>query len=113
MPISKIDTPGLKADAVDNTILDLASNYAFTGTISGAGGGKILQVVSANNSTNSGTTSSTYSDTSLTASITPSATSSKVLVFMSINGVYAALGDTCLDVALNRSGADSVNGNIL
>ena len=44
MPISKIDTPALKADAVDNTILDLTSNYAFTGTVSGAGGGKVVQV---------------------------------------------------------------------
>ncbi len=39
MALSKIDTPALAADAVDNTILDLASNFAFTGTITGAGGG--------------------------------------------------------------------------
>ena len=38
MALSKIDTAGLAADAVDNTILDLTSNYAFTGTITGAGG---------------------------------------------------------------------------
>ena len=37
MALSKIDTSGLAADAVDNTILDLAGNYAFTGTITGAG----------------------------------------------------------------------------
>ena len=36
MAISKIDTAGLVADAVDNTILDLASNYSFSGSISGA-----------------------------------------------------------------------------
>ena len=36
MPFTKIDTPSLQADAVDNTILDLTSNYAFTGTITGA-----------------------------------------------------------------------------
>ena len=35
MAISKIDTPALVADAVDNTILDLADNFAFTGTVSG------------------------------------------------------------------------------
>ena len=38
MALSKIDTGGLVADAVDNTILDLADDYSFTGTISGAGG---------------------------------------------------------------------------
>ena len=32
-----VDTTQLAADAVDNTILDLAGNYAFTGTITGAG----------------------------------------------------------------------------
>lgn len=37
MALSKIDTAGLVADAVDNTILDLAGNYAFTGTVTGAG----------------------------------------------------------------------------
>jgi hypothetical protein len=38
MALSKIDTAGLVADAVDNTILDLTSNFAFTGTVTGAGG---------------------------------------------------------------------------
>ena len=32
-----VDTAQLAADAVDNTILDLASNFTFTGTVSGAG----------------------------------------------------------------------------
>ena len=36
MPFNKIDTSALQADAVDNTILDLADNFAFTGTITGA-----------------------------------------------------------------------------
>ena len=60
MPISKIDTPALKADAVDNTILDLASNYAFTGTVSGAGGGKLLQIVEEERSSSAYSTSSSY-----------------------------------------------------
>jgi hypothetical protein len=38
MAFSKIDTNGLALDSVDNTILDVAGNYAFTGTVSGAGG---------------------------------------------------------------------------
>jgi len=37
MALSKIDTPALVTDAVDNTILDVADNFAFTGTVTGAG----------------------------------------------------------------------------
>lgn len=94
MALSKIDTAGLAADAVDNTILDLTDNYTFTGTVNGAGGGKILQVVYHT------TTATTYfernttaeqpqllnatnandSTTHLSVTITPSSTSSKVLI---------------------------------
>ena len=37
MAIIKIDTNAIANDAIDNTKLDLADNYAFTGTITGAG----------------------------------------------------------------------------
>jgi hypothetical protein len=37
MAITRIITPSITDDAVDNTKLDLASNYAFTGTVTGAG----------------------------------------------------------------------------
>ena len=49
--------------------------------LSGASGGKVLQVVQANTGT-SVTHSTIYADTGLTASITPSATSSKVLIMI-------------------------------
>jgi hypothetical protein len=45
-----------------------------------AGGGKVLQVVSATYGTETTSTSTTWADTGLSASITPSATSSKILV---------------------------------
>lgn len=50
------------------------------------GGGKILQVVSATDSTQRNTTSQTFtlSSSTLTADITPSSTSSKILVLMNI-----------------------------
>lgn len=38
MSVTTIPTAGLADDAVDNTKLDLTSNYAFTGTVTGAGG---------------------------------------------------------------------------
>jgi hypothetical protein len=45
-----------------------------------AGGGKILQVVTASTTTNANITSNSYTDTNLTADITPSATSSKIFI---------------------------------
>lgn len=51
-----------------------------------AGGGKVLQVVSATYSTTVSSSSSTFADTGLTASITPSSATSKVLVIVSQNG---------------------------
>ena len=45
-----------------------------------AGGGKVLQVVSATSSTSTTTTSTTWADTTLTATITPSAATSKILI---------------------------------
>ena len=89
MALSKIDTAGLVADAVDNTILDLAGNYAFTGTVTGAGGGKVLQVVSTTKTDTasfSSASTNTFVDLSgLSVSITPSSTSSKILVIYTAN----------------------------
>ena len=113
MPISKIDTSALKADAVDNTILDLASNYAFTGTVSGAGGGKIGQVLNTVWSNNNSTSSSTYSATSGTLAITPSATNSKILVIVNACSIYCANSDTNIDLGISRSGGSSGDGTIL
>ena len=47
-----------------------------------AGGGKVLQVVSATYSTNVASTTSTYVDTGLSASITPSATTSRIMILI-------------------------------
>ena len=93
MPISKIDTPGLKADAVDNTILDLTSNYAFTGTVSGAGGGKINQVIQTIFSTDTDFAASSFGDitgggNTLAATITPTATNSKVYINYTIQAQH-------------------------
>tara|TARA_E500000178_G_C16605417_1_gene566602 strand:- start:3 stop:623 length:621 start_codon:yes stop_codon:yes gene_type:complete len=92
MALSKINTGGLAADAVDNTILDLADNFAFTGAVTGVG--KILQVVTHIETdfttfTNPGTARTDHlliasnaadSTSHVSASITPSATSSKILI---------------------------------
>ena len=72
MPLTKLQAEGL----------NLADTFAFTGTVSGAGGGKILQVVSATDSTQRTTTSTSYvtGSNTLSASITPASTSNKIMI---------------------------------
>jgi hypothetical protein len=66
-----------------------------------AGGGKVLQVVSATHGTQVTSTSSTLADTGLTVAITPASTDNKVLVVGSINGCRKD-GSTGLGLALLR-----------
>ena len=81
MALSKIDTPALEADAVDNTILDVASDFAFSGTVTGAGvSGKVLQVVQTRTESTKSTSSTAFTGSGIFVDITPSSTSSKVLV---------------------------------
>ena len=65
--------------------IDLTQTFAFTGSVSGAGGGKVGQIVSAVTTTATNIASTSYADTTVTSSITPTATNSKVLVMVSIN----------------------------
>ena len=66
--------------------LKLDDNFAFTGTVSGAGGGKVLQVKHASTSTAASSTSNSYADTNLSCSITPTSASSVLLVEITQNG---------------------------
>lgn len=52
-----------------------------------AGGGKVLQVVSASTDSAASSSSTTFATTNVTASITPTLSTSKVLVLTTINGV--------------------------
>jgi len=54
-----------------------------------AGAGGVLQVVNATYATSTSNNTGTYADTGLTASITPTSSSSKILVLVNQNGVYA------------------------
>jgi hypothetical protein len=63
--------------------MNLADTYAFSGTVSGAGGGKVLQVIQGTSNSEVQTNSTSFVKvTNLTASITPSATSSKILILI-------------------------------
>jgi hypothetical protein len=66
-----------------------------------AGGGKVLQVVSAFYDTTTTTNTSTYVDSGLSLSITPSSASSKVLVLVEQNGIYKE-GSTGVNLRLLR-----------
>jgi hypothetical protein len=72
-----------------------------------AGGGKVLQVINATTSTQVSNSTSTFADTGLTATITPSSASSKVLVFVSQNGVQKN-GDTAVVIKLLRGATQIV-----
>jgi hypothetical protein len=65
-----------------------------------AGGGKVLQVVSANYSTSTSSSTTVYADTGLTATITPSSASSKILVLLTQNGCGKTNGNANNGVAL-------------
>lgn len=68
-----------------------------------ASSGRVLQVVNATYSTTVSTSSSSYLDTGLTATITPSSTTSKILVIVDQNGVYAdGSANQGLDIILLR-----------
>ena len=87
MAIDKITSAAITTDAVGPTQLNEASNYDFTGTVTGAGGGKLLQVVATQ--INGIVTVSSQSEvtTGITANITPTASNSKILIF--ITGTFA------------------------
>jgi len=71
------------------TGIDLSQTFNFTGSVSGAGGGKVLQVQSQTLNSEVSTNSTSFSDTGLTINITPSATSSKVLVMVGLGMIYS------------------------
>ena len=101
---------------VDSTGIDLTDNFAFTGTVSGAGGGKIGQVIQTvvDGTVEITSSSGTFVDiTGFSASITPSATSSKVLAMVNVN--YGGTGNIYGGVRLVRGstvvGVGSASGN--
>jgi hypothetical protein len=83
----------------------------LTGTVAAARlpAGAVLQVANATYSTVTSTSTTTYADSGLTVSITPSSANSKVLVFVSVNGVNKSGVDCCLNARLNRDATSISN----
>ena len=83
-PVAASGTVTLGASG-DTISIPAGVTIANSGTATGFGGGKILQVVGADTSTEVSSTSTSYVTTGLTDNITPSATSSKIFVSATLN----------------------------
>jgi len=84
--------------------VNLADNFAFSGTVTGAG--KILQIVTSGNISGTFDTSSeTYQSMGCNVAITPSSTSSKIMVWANVSGFYMYGGQ-------GGSGDDGASGAI-
>jgi hypothetical protein len=72
--------------------INLADDFTFSGTVAGAGGGKVLQVVQTASTADFSTSSTSFVEvTTLSTSITPSSASNKILVL--INFVMENVGN--------------------
>jgi hypothetical protein len=91
------------------TLGQSGETIAIPSGVTMTGMGKVLQVVNATYGTPTTTSSNVYSDTGLTASITPSSTSSKILVFVTLNGCMKATGATGIACKLVRGTTDIHN----
>jgi hypothetical protein len=86
------DTPGILSVGTNGYTL-VADSAETTGLkwAAPAGGGKVLQVVSATTTTRTQTTSTSFTDTTLTATITPTLATSKILVLVAQTAhIYAS-----------------------
>jgi len=73
-----------------------------------AGGGKVLQVVSAVSTTSTTISTATFTDTTLTASITPTSATSKILVICSQNQYLSRAGVNIFASGRIMRGATSI-----
>jgi hypothetical protein len=81
--------------------IDGTNGLTFNNTTTQNSGGKVLQVVNATTSTVVQTTSLTPVATTLTATITPLFSTSKILVIVSIQGVYKNAGNIATGAMLS------------
>ena len=91
-------------DSGDTFTVPSGATIVNSGTATGFGGGKVLQVINATTTTETATSGTDYQDTTLTAAITCAATSSKVLVLVNQTGLLKNSSDNGVKLKLLRSG---------
>lgn len=99
----KLQSAGADIATVTSSGITMASGKGLAAT------GHVLQTVVAKNTTQITTTSTSYVSTGISASITPSSTSSKIIVSVVPNGVYAT--QIAIWFTLYRNGTD-VSGSL-
>lgn len=85
-----------------STVLTLPTTSGTIVTTNTMPTGSVLQVVNATYGTQSSTSSTSFVDTSLTATITPTSNTSKILVFVSQNGLYKSGTNSFIKLRLVR-----------
>ena len=96
---SAANTPARLAIGSTNQVLTVSGGVP---TWAAAGGGKVVQIVSASYATQTATASTNFSDTGITATITPTSSSNKILVLCSVNGVNKNAANTSINTQLLR-----------
>ena len=101
MPLVKTQAEGI----------NLADTFAFTGTVSGAGGGKLLQAVPATSVAGdvSSTTQASWRSGGLSVQITPSATTSKILLLLMVCPESESGSNTAVSIHKNITSSTAVN----
>ena len=102
--------PLTSSDITDGiiTTAKIADDAISAAKLAAGVGGKVLQVVTANNTTLRETTSTTYVSGTLSASITPSSTSNKVYIIMNLhNGT--AFGEKAAYYTIYRNGTTNLS----
>jgi hypothetical protein len=89
-------------DSGDTFTVPSGATIVNSGTATGFGGGKVLQVQYANIEVDQSTSSTSYVATTLTDQITPSATSSKIFILVSGGRASYATGNVAGDTSLYR-----------
>ena len=92
----------------DTITIPSGATIVNSGTATGFGGGKILQVVTASDGTSRSTTSTSYvtASNTLSVDITPAATTSKIWVVIQTTGGYAVTSGETASFALFRDGSN-------
>ena len=92
------------SSALDATILTGNLPAISGASLTGVSAGKVLQVVSAEDSSERSTSSSSFSDI-VSASITPASTSNKILVFYGVAGIRRDSGSGYMSARVTDAGS--------